>query len=132
MLLSIAGMWEKTMTQEIVHITDNGVKRVSPVSPLPAWLAPETEPTAVVAVVAAVAPVAAPTVAPEPFPRDGGDWDSAIEPPRPCPQCGGLALWWDLRGDCHCQQCEADTFQRARRLTDKARRLRAIGKGKAA
>ena len=43
----------------------------------------------------------------------GDGWESAIEPPPPCPKCGSLALWQDILGGWHCQHCEGAKFQRS-------------------
>ena len=49
-------------------------------------------------------------------------WDDAIEPPAPCPACGGLMFWWNPLGDRRCLRC--DSPKTAIRLLEKAERLR--------
>jgi ribosomal protein S27AE len=129
MLLYIAALARKktglqTMKTQ-VHTAYNIENRVSGVAIVPAWVsAPIVPPAAPASAVRVKAAAVAPVAIPSPT----ADWDSAIEPPPPCPQCGGLELWQDFHGDWHCQRCEAVAFQRARRLEQKARRLRAVGK----
>lgn len=36
-------------------------------------------------------------------------WESAIDPPPPCPKCGSLELWWNLLGDTRCMKCDPPT-----------------------
>ena len=106
----------------------------------PPWLADQAGERPAVAL--PPAPVAsspqAPPVAVVPV---GDGWESAIEPPPPCPKCGSLELWQDILGGWHCQHCDGAKFQRSLRLMDQAARLQRVarpvvvgrvgGKGKA-
>ena len=33
-------------------------------------------------------------------------WEDCIEPPTPCPRCGGLVFWWDALGTRRCVTCD--------------------------
>ena len=56
---------------------------------------------------------------------DGSDrWETAVDPPPACQQCGSLELWWDFWGGQHCQRCEAAGFKRSQQLLERAARLR--------
>jgi len=52
----------------------------------------------------------------------GSVWETAVDPPPPCQQCGSLELWQDLSGSWHCQHCEPPL--RSERLREQAARLR--------
>ncbi len=94
----------------------------SPAAWPPPWLAESAGKPAVALPPVAVAPSPeAPPLAVQPA---GDGWESAIEPPPPCPKCGSLELWQDLLGRWHCQHCEATKFQRGLRLAERAARLR--------
>jgi len=59
-------------------------------------------------------------------------WEECIEPPDPCPTCGGLMFWWDMLGghhcmDCHPSRCPDEEAEQLRQLAD---RLRQAGKGR--
>ena len=115
------------MNNERVNIQSNGVVHV-PTCPSaatwpPPWLAESAgEPPVVALPPAAVAPnPEAQPVAVQPV---GDGWDSAIEPPDPCPTCGSLELWWDFWGGQHCQRCQAAEFKRSQQLLERAARLR--------
>ena len=58
----------------------------------------------------------------EPTGSDGWPAD-AIDAGEPCPACGSLEKWFDLRGNEHCQRCEADGLEKALRLADRAAEL---------
>ena len=49
-------------------------------------------------------------------------WDDCIEPPDPCSKCGGLAFWWNARGQHFCLGCDPPT--EAVRLLEHAQRIR--------
>ena len=89
----------------------------------PPWLADQAGERPAVAL--PPAPVAsspeAPPVAVVPA---GGVWESAIEPPPPCPKCGSLELWQDFGGKWHCQHCEPEKFRQGLQLMKRAARLR--------
>ena len=54
---------------------------------------------------------------------DGPDpWGMAIDPPEPCPGCGGLAVWWNPLGGRRCLRCEPPT--RAIRVLERTERIR--------
>lgn len=36
-------------------------------------------------------------------------WESAIDPPPPCPRCGSLEMWWNVFGDMRCMKCDPPT-----------------------
>ena len=119
---------EKTkMRNETVNIQGNGVVH-APSCPTPAmwpppWLAESAGEAATVALSpAAVAP--SPETQPAVVQPAGDGWESAIEPPPPCPRCGSLELWEDLAGKWHCQRCEAAGFRRSLQLAERAARLR--------
>ena len=94
----------------------------------PAWVTPATpapkQPTTAIA-----API------PIPEPSAGPIWPSADDPDvipadvPPCPTCGTLELWWDIRGGVHCQHCDSAPFQRGLRLAKRAARLRRLAGG---
>jgi hypothetical protein len=115
------------MSYGIVSIQGNGVVHaptcLTPATWPPPWLAESAgEPPAVALPPVAVVPgPEAPPVAVQPV---GDGWDSAIEPPDPCPKCGSLELWQDFGGKWHCQHCEARKFQRGLQLAKRAERLR--------
>lgn len=48
--------------------------------------------------------------------------DLIVDLPEPCPNCGGIVVWWDLLGGTHCEQCEPRTV--AQRLRERAEQLR--------
>jgi len=74
---------------------------------------------------AAGGPDEAPTI--DPLGPDG--WPAkTVDPGDPCPDCGSLEVWWDLLGERHCQQCEAEKLDRGRRLANRAARLRRTGR----
>ena len=52
---------------------------------------------------------------------DGWPVDS-IDPPPPCPECGGLVFWWNPLGDRRCMSC--DPPRRAIRALEQAERIR--------
>ena len=119
---------EKTkMKSEIANIQGNGVEH-APTCPAPAtwpppWLVEAAgEPPAV-----ALPPVPAttcPEVPPVAVQPAGDGWESAIEPPPPCPTCGSLELWQDILGGWHCQHCDGATLRRSLALLERAARLR--------
>jgi len=39
-------------------------------------------------------------------------WESAIEPPEPCADCGSLELWWNPLGVARCRRCKPPTTVR--------------------
>ena len=45
-----------------------------------------------------------------------------IEPPEPCPGCGGLLYWWNVWGDRRCMTCDPPVA--AMRLLERAERIR--------
>ena len=49
-------------------------------------------------------------------------WPEAEPEPEPCGKCGGLELWETPMGNWRCMKC--DPPERARRLLEKAERLR--------
>ena len=53
-------------------------------------------------------------------------WDECIEPPHPCPVCGGILFWWDVMGSQHCMACEAPQYppEKATELRKLAKQLR--------
>jgi hypothetical protein len=68
-----------------------------------------------------------PTMIVDPEETDLGevpDFDSLPEPGKPCPVCGSLETWWDMRGGEHCQHCERPTLDKAIDWADRAARLR--------
>ena len=54
--------------------------------------------------------------------QDAGSWETAVESPVPCRQCGGIMVWWDFAGRTHCMTCEPAV--RSERLRERAARLR--------
>ena len=50
-------------------------------------------------------------------------WEEYIEPPDPCPKCGGLMFWWDALGGLHCMVCDKPKY-----ATEKAAELRKLAK----
>jgi len=50
-------------------------------------------------------------------------WEESIDPPDPCPGCGGLVFWWNVLGDRRCMKCDPP-HPRARRLRQLAQQLR--------
>ena len=58
--------------------------------------------------------------------RPGDPWDSAIDPPEPCPDCGSLELWQSFDDDWRCQKCSPPT--KSRELAKKASELRRLAK----
>lgn len=40
------------------------------------------------------------------------EWADCVEPPEPCPSCGGITVWWDPLGGQHCMTCEPPTASR--------------------
>ena len=49
-------------------------------------------------------------------------WEESIDPPCPCPSCGGLVFWWNVLGDRRCMACNPPTV--AIRLLERAERIR--------
>ena len=60
-------------------------------------------------------------VADEPDP-EAIQWEDCIDPPPPCPGCGGLIFWWNPSGGRRCKACDPPTA--AIRLLEKAERIR--------
>jgi len=54
--------------------------------------------------------------------QDAGGWETAVDPPAPCRQCGSLELWQDFADSWHCQICDPPI--RSERLRATAARLR--------
>lgn len=53
------------------------------------------------------------------------DWPGdAVDPGKPCTQCGSQDVWWDLLGGSHCPHCDREKRTRSRRLADRAAHLR--------
>lgn len=52
----------------------------------------------------------------------GERWDDCPEWPDPCPRCGRVLVWWNLRGQTHCLRC--DPPDKALRMASLAARLR--------
>ena len=50
------------------------------------------------------------------------EWDDCIEPPEPCPGCGGISFWWNPLGNRRCTTCRPPTA--ARKLRQRAERIR--------
>jgi hypothetical protein len=48
-------------------------------------------------------------------------WDDCIDPPPPCPKCGGLELWESMAGGWQCMIC--DPPKTALRLLDRVSKL---------
>jgi hypothetical protein len=45
-----------------------------------------------------------------------------IDLPPPCPECGGIAFWWDVLGNGHCERCKPRTEgDRLRKLAQELR-----------
>ena len=118
------------MNNEKVNIEANGVKHAStcfiPTAWPPPWLAVSVGlPPAVALPPVAVGP--SPEVSPVVVQAAGdGCGLEEIEPPAPCPTCGSLELWQDLRGGWHCQHCEAAKFRRSQQVAERAARLRRL------
>jgi len=49
-------------------------------------------------------------------------WETAIDPPAPCPECAGLELWQSMADNWRCLRCDPPT--KARRLRKLAARLK--------
>lgn len=49
-------------------------------------------------------------------------WEDCIDPPEPCPRCGGLILWWNAFGDRRCLTC--DPPLKAIRALERVERIR--------
>ena len=49
-------------------------------------------------------------------------WEDPLEPPEPCPGCGGLVFWWSPSEDRRCMRCEPPTT--AIRLLERAHAIR--------
>ena len=94
------------------------MKHVSPVAPAASWPPPWLAKARKIA-------KAHPLPPPPEEPPELVGWDDiqvVIDAGEPCPKCGSLEKWWDLRGGEHCQQCQP--LHRAHALADLAARLR--------
>ena len=55
--------------------------------------------------------------------RSTSNWDTAIEPPPPCPRCGTLCMWWNHQGKARCMDCDpATTCIKLQELATRMRR----------
>jgi hypothetical protein len=54
--------------------------------------------------------------------RSDLDGCEIIDPPAPCPDCGGIVFWWDVAGGQHCERCQPP--RHGPRLRELAQRLR--------
>jgi hypothetical protein len=52
------------------------------------------------------------------------DDSETIDPPPPCPRCGGLMFWWGLLGGRHCMTCDARALARSRRWAGRVEKLK--------
>lgn len=53
------------------------------------------------------------------------DWERAVEPPQPCPTCGGIEVWWSVADQPRCVRC-SPPHPESRQLLQRARRARAV------
>ncbi len=55
------------------------------------------------------------------------DWPGdAVDAGEPCPRCGSLDKWWDLRDGEHCRKCEWTKVEGSQQLASRARFVRRI------
>jgi hypothetical protein len=49
-------------------------------------------------------------------------WEDCLDPPDPCPNCGGRLYWWNLLGNHRCLVCDPPVI--AMRTLERAERIR--------